>query len=185
MPRRLPLRPAKIIGNVFVFIVLSYISTVYYFYIFYLWGPRVKSNSSTYFISLNGGLSYCRVLPLPFIYAPLELSPGDVHWPRTGPRLLGIQFALNMLIRGSTKVTVKLRDVDIVWCVMCSNQSDAIIVPPAIDVCWIWTITVPGLTTALASGTESTSSYSSSMSSSPVTSLESPWSILYTIILKR
>ena len=41
MPRRLPVRPAKIIGNIFVCIVLSYICTVYYFYVFKLWGPRL------------------------------------------------------------------------------------------------------------------------------------------------
>jgi len=42
MPKRLPIRPAKIIGNVFVFIVLAYICSVYYLYVYVLWGPKIK-----------------------------------------------------------------------------------------------------------------------------------------------
>ena len=42
MPRRLPLRPAKIIGNVFVCIALSYISLIYYLYVFILWSPFLQ-----------------------------------------------------------------------------------------------------------------------------------------------
>ena len=44
MPRRLPVRPAKIIGNVFVCIVLSFIATMYYYFVFKFWGPRIKGN---------------------------------------------------------------------------------------------------------------------------------------------
>jgi palmitoyltransferase len=43
MPRRLPVRPAKIIGNIFVCIVLSYIGSLYYFYVFLLWAPYLQS----------------------------------------------------------------------------------------------------------------------------------------------
>ena len=46
MPRRLPVRPAKIIGNVFVCIVLSFIATMYYYFVFKFWGPRIKGNES-------------------------------------------------------------------------------------------------------------------------------------------
>jgi hypothetical protein len=46
MPRRLPIRPAKIIGNIFVTIILAYISTLYYYYVFHLWGPRIESNQN-------------------------------------------------------------------------------------------------------------------------------------------
>ena len=45
MPRRLPLRPAKIIGNLFVLLVLAYICVVYYFYVVILWGPMLEGNS--------------------------------------------------------------------------------------------------------------------------------------------
>lgn len=46
MPRRLPIRPAKIIGNIFVAIVLTYIATVYYYYVIQLWGPKLSSKNS-------------------------------------------------------------------------------------------------------------------------------------------
>jgi hypothetical protein len=41
MPRRLPLRPAKIVGNLFVLFVLIVISTIYYTYVVEVWGPRI------------------------------------------------------------------------------------------------------------------------------------------------
>ena len=42
MPRRLPVRPAKVFGNFFVLIVLSMISFIYYTYVFVVWGPRAE-----------------------------------------------------------------------------------------------------------------------------------------------
>ena len=41
MPRRLPVRPAKIIGNLFVIFVLTVIGTIYYTYVFLIWGPKI------------------------------------------------------------------------------------------------------------------------------------------------
>ena len=41
MPRRLPVRPAKIIGNLFVLFVLIVIGLIYYAYVGLVWGPRV------------------------------------------------------------------------------------------------------------------------------------------------
>lgn len=40
MPRRLPVRPAKLIGNLFVLFVLLVIALIYYTYVFIIWGPR-------------------------------------------------------------------------------------------------------------------------------------------------
>ena len=40
MPRRLPVRPAKIIGNLFVLFVIGIISFIYYTFVFIVWGPR-------------------------------------------------------------------------------------------------------------------------------------------------
>jgi hypothetical protein len=40
MPRRLPCRPAKLIGNLFVLFVMLVIASVYYAYVFVVWGPR-------------------------------------------------------------------------------------------------------------------------------------------------
>lgn len=44
MPRRLPVRPAKVFGNFFVLIVLSLMGFIYYTYIFVLWGPRAEDD---------------------------------------------------------------------------------------------------------------------------------------------
>jgi len=43
MPRRLPVRPAKLIGNLFVLFVLIVISMIYYTYVAVIWGPRLMS----------------------------------------------------------------------------------------------------------------------------------------------
>jgi ammonia channel protein AmtB len=43
MPRRLPVRPAKLIGNLFVLFVLLVITFVYYTYVIVVWGPRSMS----------------------------------------------------------------------------------------------------------------------------------------------
>lgn len=42
MPRRLPVRPAKVAGNLFVLFVLLVISFIYYSYVILLWGPRIE-----------------------------------------------------------------------------------------------------------------------------------------------
>ena len=46
MPRRLPIRPAKIVGNFFVLLILLVMGTIYYSYTFLVWLPRVKSKSN-------------------------------------------------------------------------------------------------------------------------------------------
>ena len=43
MPRRLPVRPAKVFGNFFVLLVLSVIALIYYTFVFVVWGPRAES----------------------------------------------------------------------------------------------------------------------------------------------
>lgn len=43
MPRRLPVRPAKVFGNFFVLIVLSVMALIYYSFVFILYGPRAES----------------------------------------------------------------------------------------------------------------------------------------------
>ena len=45
MPRRLPVRPAKLIGNLFVLFVLLVIGFVYYTYVVVLWGPKAVSKN--------------------------------------------------------------------------------------------------------------------------------------------
>jgi biopolymer transport protein ExbD len=46
MPRRLPVRPAKVIGNLFVLFVLLIIFMIYYTYVVVIWGPRATSKSN-------------------------------------------------------------------------------------------------------------------------------------------
>jgi hypothetical protein len=43
MPRRLPVRPAKLIGNLFVLFVILVISVIYYTYVILIWAPRIIS----------------------------------------------------------------------------------------------------------------------------------------------
>ena len=40
MPRRLPVRPSKLIGNLFVLFVILVIGTIYYTFVFEVWGPK-------------------------------------------------------------------------------------------------------------------------------------------------
>lgn len=48
MPRRLPVRPAKLVGNLFVLFVLAVISMIYYCYSAIVWGPRIQSKYRFY-----------------------------------------------------------------------------------------------------------------------------------------
>ena len=45
MPRRLPVRPAKVLGNFFVLIALSMMGFIYYMFVFVLWAPRAEKDS--------------------------------------------------------------------------------------------------------------------------------------------
>lgn len=45
MPRRLPVRPAKVFGNFFVLIVLCLMGFIYYTYVFVVWGPRAEEDT--------------------------------------------------------------------------------------------------------------------------------------------
>ena len=63
MPRRLPVRPAKVFGNFFVLIVLCLMGFIYYTYIFVVWGPRAESK--LYFEHLiQATLSGCQIFSL-------------------------------------------------------------------------------------------------------------------------
>ena len=52
MPRRLPVRPAKVFGNFFVLIVLCLMAVVYYTFVFVLFGPRAESKLLFIFLSI-------------------------------------------------------------------------------------------------------------------------------------
>ena len=43
MPRRLPVRPQVIIGNIFVVLVTAVIGLIYYAYTFLVWLPKAES----------------------------------------------------------------------------------------------------------------------------------------------
>ena len=47
MPRRLPVRPAKVFGNFFVLLVLSVIALIYYTFVVIVWGPKLESKFKT------------------------------------------------------------------------------------------------------------------------------------------
>ncbi len=44
MPRRLPVRPAKVLGNFFVLVALSMMCFIYYMFVFVLWAPRAEKD---------------------------------------------------------------------------------------------------------------------------------------------
>ena len=50
MPRRLPVRPAKVFGNLFVLIVLCVMGLIYYTYVFIVWGPKAEGKSTVFVI---------------------------------------------------------------------------------------------------------------------------------------
>lgn len=51
MPRRLPVRPAKVFGNFFVLIVLSLMGLIWYTFVLEIWMPRAsKFNYNQKFI---------------------------------------------------------------------------------------------------------------------------------------
>ena len=47
MPRRLPVRPAKIIGNMFVLLVIVVMGLIYYANVFLIWGPLAVQNADS------------------------------------------------------------------------------------------------------------------------------------------
>lgn len=45
MPRRLPVRPKVMLGNMFVVLVSWLIGIIYYAYVFLVWLPKVEGNT--------------------------------------------------------------------------------------------------------------------------------------------
>ena len=80
MPKRLPITPAKIVGNIFIVVILSFIATLYYFYVFQLWGPRIQGIFLYFnFIRPLGRLDHSSIFSYYSHYGPLELLPGHAH----------------------------------------------------------------------------------------------------------
>jgi len=44
MPRRLPVRPQVIVGNIFVVLVSTVIGIIYYAYVFLVWLPKAEDD---------------------------------------------------------------------------------------------------------------------------------------------
>jgi len=82
MPRRLPVRPAKLVGNLFVLFVLLVIALIYYVYVFVMFGPRLISNLFLFlndmFRQLLRGYS-AKLLPFIVLHDTLVLLPGHDH----------------------------------------------------------------------------------------------------------
>lgn len=62
MPRRLPVRPAKLIGNLFVIFVLMVIALIYYVYVGIVWGPRSRGNIVLVIIMMDIDNNYVSIL---------------------------------------------------------------------------------------------------------------------------
>ena len=101
MPRRLPVRPAKLIGNLFVLFVLMVISFIYYVYVVVVWAPKIISNYFKIFNIMSANFSTCRqpirdgiasIFPFVFCSADMVIFPGYDNRPRAGASFLGISF---------------------------------------------------------------------------------------------
>lgn len=68
MPRRLPVRPAKVFGNFFVLIVLCLMSTIYYTNVFIVWAPRASCKYLFKFLTKILFLADNRVVALLIFY---------------------------------------------------------------------------------------------------------------------
>ena len=171
MPRRLPIRPAKIIGNLFVLLIVLVMGTIYYAYTFLVWLPKVKSKLNTASLAfLNNSIcllqkttqSHLHYFPYSIFSSFSSSGPSaSPCWPTLDKYLLS---------GDSTWEMQNLSAVATAWCVTFSNRKDAIIAQVAVVAYSIWITTAPGLTTASAFGTANSSYYSSSTFSSSHTS---------------
>ena len=50
MPRRLPVRPAKVLGNFFVIVALSMMGFIYYMFAFVLYAPRAEKDTFSFML---------------------------------------------------------------------------------------------------------------------------------------
>ena len=66
MPRRLPVRPAKVFGNFFVLIVLCLMALIYYTFVFIIFGPRAESKLLFLFL-LHTYFEYSSMLTIYFL----------------------------------------------------------------------------------------------------------------------
>ena len=82
MPRRLPVRPAKVVGNLFVIFVLLIISLIYYTYVFVIFGPRSASKFAFHkliFIRQPRCKRHTRFLSSLFHFDDLVILPVNDH----------------------------------------------------------------------------------------------------------
>ena len=97
MPRRLPVRPAKLIGNLFVLAALSLIFLVYYVYVGLIMGPKLMGKRSftspkqlSNFLNRQSSCNSELVgVPLAVYFLSLVLFPGDDNRPWAGASFLG------------------------------------------------------------------------------------------------
>ena len=66
MPRRLPVRPAKVFGNFFVLIVLCLMALIYYTFVFIIFGPRAESKL-LFLFHLHTYFEYSSMLTIYFL----------------------------------------------------------------------------------------------------------------------
>jgi hypothetical protein len=85
MPRRLPLRPAKVAGNLFVMFLFLFIGFVYYIYVGCIWAPKMKGKNLTlYFIENDIALLVLAVFHILFtllvwsLIQSMTTDPGQV-----------------------------------------------------------------------------------------------------------
>jgi hypothetical protein len=128
MPRRLPLRPAKIIGNLFVVFVMTVISLIYYTFVFIVWGPRTVGKP---FFMLNQTLDN---FPVMILLAFFHLFFILLIWSffqamTTDPGQVPVFWVIicSLILRDFIWEILRTKDVDIVSCAMCLSLRDVTI----------------------------------------------------------
>lgn len=100
MPRRLPVRPQVIIGNIFVVLVSWVIGVIYYAYVFLVWLPKAEGKFWAKIANVTNDLALCyRWLedcftpvnfPLPLFHARVVVYTINDYWPRASACVLGL-----------------------------------------------------------------------------------------------
>ena len=162
MPSRY--RPCDVICNPFVLIVLFKIAFIYYVTIVLVWAPRVEGKyiwpeNMHHYIQLTNTISFTLQLIQTTIIVLSWWFTTYSFWCSYGAssRPCIVTQVRYRPSGASTWATTRARGAATAWSAMCSSLTGVTTAQRATDACLIWTITAPGSTIVLDSGTESSS----------------------------
>jgi len=76
MPRRLPVRPAKVLGNFFVLMAMSMMAFIYYMFVIILFGPRAEKDSSVFGLLIV--YNFIFIMTVWSFFQTMTTDPGQV-----------------------------------------------------------------------------------------------------------